>query len=244
MNPPINLTAILFLLLVLVVVGAIRAAIRHACSDLAPTARVGLDIALLAVWIVIPGLLAKAGVLDRYAPLPAPALIVVALVTAFTVGLALSPIGGRLAATVPLAALVGFQAFRVPVELLLHRLFAEGLVPIQMTYLGRNFDVLSGISAALLAAWLAGGRRSRGLVLAWNVFGLVLLANIVVIAALSTPAPFRQFLTEPANRLPSMFPYVWLPTCLVQAALLGHLLVFRALGAATPAGMAGQHPGR
>jgi hypothetical protein len=26
-----------------------------------------------------------------------------------------------------------------------------------------------------------------------------------------------------------MFPYVWLPTFLVQAALFGHLLVFRAL---------------
>ena len=33
-------------------------------------------------------------------------------------------------------------------------------------------------------------------------------------------------MNEPANRLPSMFPYVWLPTFLVQAALFGHLLVF------------------
>jgi hypothetical protein len=231
MSPPINLTAILFLLLVLLVVGAVRAAIRQACRDLSPTVRVGLDIALLAAWIVIPGLLAKAGALDRWAPLPAPALVLVALVTACTVVFALSPIGSRLATTVPLAGLVGFQAFRVPVELLLHRLFVDGLVPIQMTYLGRNFDILSGITAALLAAWLAGGRRSRGLVLAWNLLGLVLLANIVVIAVLSTPVPFRQFLAEPANRLPAMFPYVWLPTCLVQAALLGHLLVFRALAA-------------
>jgi hypothetical protein len=230
-SPPINLTAILFLLLVLLVVGAIRAAIRHAAGSMSPTARVSLDIALLAAWIVIPGLLAKAGALDRWTPFPAPALVMVAVVTAFTVGLAVSPLGGRLVAAVPLAALVGFQVFRVPVELLLHRLFVEGIVPIQMTYLGRNFDILSGISAALLAAWLAGGRFSRGLVLAWNLLGLVLLANIVVIAVLSTPVPFRQFLTEPANRLPSMFPYVWLPTCLVQAALLGHLLVFRALAA-------------
>jgi len=228
-SPPIGPTAILFLLLVVVVVGTVRAAIRHACSDLSPPVRVGLDIALLAVWIVVPGLLAKAGALDRYAPLPAPGLVVIALVTACTVGLALSPIGGRLAVAVPLVGLVGFQSFRVPVELLLHRLFTEGLVPIQMTYLGRNFDVVSGISAAVLAAWLAGGRRSRGLVLAWNVLGLVLLLNIIVIAVLSTPAPFRQFLAEPANRLPSMFPYVWLPTCLVQAALLGHLLVFRVM---------------
>jgi hypothetical protein len=36
---------------------------------------------------------------------------------------------------------------------------------------------------------------------------------------------------EQRQRLPSMFPYVWLPTFLVQAALFGHLLVFRAIGA-------------
>jgi hypothetical protein len=36
-------------------------------------------------------------------------------------------------------------------------------------------------------------------------------------------------MNEPANLLPGMFPYVWLPTFLVQAALFGHLVVFRAL---------------
>jgi hypothetical protein len=45
------------------------------------------------------------------------------------------------------------------------------------------------------------------------------------------PVPFRQFMNEPANLLPSTFPFVWLPTFLVQAALFGHLLVFRALWA-------------
>lgn len=71
---------------------------------------------------------------------------------------------------------------------------------------------------------MAQDRRRRG-----NLLGLGLLANIVAIAVLSTPVPFRAFMNEPANRLPSMFPYVWLPTFLVQAALFGHLLVFRAL---------------
>jgi hypothetical protein len=36
-------------------------------------------------------------------------------------------------------------------------------------------------------------------------------------------------MNDPANLLPSTFPYVWLPTFLVQAALFGHLLVFRAI---------------
>ena len=65
----------------------------------------------------------------------------------------------------------------------------------------------------------------------WNIFGLVLLANIVTIAILSMPTEFRIFMNEPANIFVAHIPYVWLPTVLVQTALLGHLLLFRWLWA-------------
>lgn len=97
-----------------------------------------------------------------------------------------------------------------------------------MTYAGRNFDIVSGLTAAALGLWLASGRRvARAVLIVWNVLGLALLMNIVVVAALSTSTPFRQFLSGPPNLLANTFPFVWLPTFLVQAALLGHLLVFR-----------------
>ena len=63
----------------------------------------------------------------------------------------------------------------------------------------------------------------------WNILGLALLANIVTVAVLSTPTPFRQFTGGPPNLLPSTFPFVWLPSFLVQVALGSHLLVFRQL---------------
>ncbi len=59
--------------------------------------------------------------------------------------------------------------------------------------------------------------------------GLALLVNIVAIADLATPVPFRVFTEGPPNLLPGTFPYVWLPTVLVQLALVGHLLLFRRL---------------
>jgi hypothetical protein len=115
------------------------------------------------------------------------------------------------------------------VELVLHRLYVRGVIPVQMTYAGRNFDMVSGMTAAIIALALIKGWRSNALVFAWNVLALALLANIVAVAVLSTPVPFRLFMNEPANRLPSTVPYIWLPTFLVQAALFGHILVFRAL---------------
>lgn len=134
------------------------------------------------------------------------------------------------------AVLVGFQLFRIPVELLLYRLAAEQVIPEVMTFSGRNFDILAGMTGGLLGLWLLRRHISQRVLHVWNVLGLALLVNIVAVAVLSTPAPFRAFHDGPANLLPSTFPFVWLPTFLVQLALLGHLLLFwrLRLGASAP----------
>ena len=186
--------------------------------------------AIVAAYLVIPAILARAGALDRYDRMPAPGLALILVLAIATVVLALSRVGGRVAASVGIAALVGYQAFRIVVEWLLHRLYAEGVVPVQMTWSGRNFDVISGITALVLGLWLVrSNRRPRGVLLAWNLLGLALLANIVTVAVLSAPVPFRRFTEGPPNLLPSAFPFIWLPTFLVQLALFGHLALFRAL---------------
>ena len=41
--------------------------------------------------LVIPAVLAQAGLLRRYDPLPAPALVMIALITVFTLVIAFSP---------------------------------------------------------------------------------------------------------------------------------------------------------
>jgi hypothetical protein len=218
-------TEFLFIAVVAAAVAVLVLAVRKVDG---PRRRYEILLLVLVFWLAVPGVLAYRGDLDRYAPLPPPGFVLFALVTLGTVLLALSGFGARLA-KLSLAGLVGYQVFRVPLELVLHRLYAEGVIPVQMTYSGRNFDIVTGVLAAGLALWLWRGKPPRWVVLVWNIVGLVLLANVLAVAILSTPVPFRQFMNEPANLLPSTFPYVWLPTFLVQAALFGHLLVFRAL---------------
>ena len=222
MAAPSVVSNVVFVMIVVVVLGLFLGAWRGAGG------RGVVPVVVVVGWLVIPGVLALSGALDRYT-MPAPALVQIGIVTIGTYVLAFSRVGARFADSVPLAGLVGFQFFRVPVEWVLHRLYTERVIPVQMTYAGFNFDVASGVGAAIVAMLLVAGRGGRGLVMAWNVVGFLLLVNIVSIAALSTPTPFRRFMNEPANLLPSMFPYVWLPTFLVQAALFGHLVVFRAL---------------
>jgi hypothetical protein len=192
---------------------------------------------VLIVWIGIPGFLAWRGVLDRYDPLPPPALLLLLGLTVLTIGFVLSGVGARLAAGISLGAVVAFQAFRIPVELLLHGLYVEGIVPVQMTYAGRNFDVVTGISGLLLGLWLLSRKPvPRGVVVLWNLVGLALLVNIVAIAVVSTPVPFRRFVDSSPHTLPSTFPFIWLPSFLVQVALGSHLLIFRQLARVTTNG--------
>ncbi len=57
-----------------------------------------------------------------------------------------------------------------------------------------------------------------------NALGLALLVNIVVVAVRSMPTRLRAF-DGPPNAFVATFPYVWLPTVTVAAALFGHVLV-------------------
>jgi len=221
-----TVTTVLFVALVAVMAVVVVRTVRRAFGAGALT----WIAAIVAAYLVIPAILARAGVLDRYAPMPAPGMILLLLLGVGTVTLAFSRFGTRVAAVMGITWLVGFQAFRVVVEWLLHRLYLEGAVPVQMTWSGRNFDVISGLTALVLGLWLArAGRRPTGVILAWNVLGFALLVNIIAVAVLSAPVPFRKFMEDPPNLLPSTFPFIWLPTFLVQLGLFGHLVVFREL---------------
>lgn len=183
----------------------------------------------LMVWLAATALLAVQGRLSDWSQFPPPVMKLVATAGVLTFFHAFSRIGSRLIHGVSVASLVGFQVFRIPVELVLFWLYRAGVVPVQMTFEGLNFDVLTGISAPIVAWLVATNRLSNRGVFLWNLAGLGLLINIVTIAILSTPVPFRTFLNDPANTFITQAPYVWLPVFLVQAALFGHLLVFRRL---------------
>ncbi|KIG12035.1 hypothetical protein DB30_02090 [Enhygromyxa salina] len=198
-------------------------------SRRAATLRSG--VAMLA-WLVLTAALAGKGVLANFDRFPPPVMPVVLASFALTFVLAFSRFGERLARDLPLALLVGYQGFRVVVEIMLHEAGDQGVIGQQMTWSGFNFDVVTGLTALVLGVWLwrrdPGKPQPRALLWAWNLLGLGLLFTIVMIAILSMPTPLRQF-DGPPNVFVGYFPFVWLPTVMVTAALFGHLLMFRRL---------------
>jgi len=129
-----------------------------------------------------------------------------------------------------LPTLTLFHIIRVPVELVLYGLFIAHYVPQLMTFEGRNFDILSGLTAPLVYYFGFVQKKARtSLLLIWNFICLALLLNIVANAVLSAPTPLQQFAFDQPNVGVLYFPFVLLPSFVVPSVLLAHLTAIRSL---------------
>ncbi len=119
---------------------------------------------------------------------------------------------------------------RVPVEIALWLLFLYKAVPQLMTFEGRNYDILAGITAPLVAyfGYIKMKMGKYGL-LVWNIICLGLLFNIVGNAILAIPSDFQYHAFDQPNIAILYFPFVWLPGCVVPLVLLAHLATIRNL---------------
>jgi hypothetical protein len=122
------------------------------------------------------------------------------------------------------------QMVRIPVELTLYWLFLHKTVPELMTFTGRNFDILCGLTAPVVYYFAFVQKLfGRTTLMAWNIVCLLPLANIVRLAVLSAPFPFQQFAFNQPSIALFYFPFVWLPCCIVPIVLLAHLVSIRKL---------------
>jgi hypothetical protein len=181
-----------------------------------------------AAWMVLTWVAAASGILQQWERTPPPFLGLILGMVVISLILAFGRVGTRISRHIPLWALVAIQGFRLPLELAMHALIARGIMPIQMSYSGRNFDILTGASAIVVAFLLNKGYGGRRLATLWNVLGLALLVNVVSVAIASMPL-LRLFGEDRVVTFVTYPPFVWLPAVMVLAALAGHLVIFRAL---------------
>jgi uncharacterized membrane protein len=182
-------------------------------------------LAFLTFWIAVQGMLANIGFFQKFdtlpprtfafGPLPFFALTFIYLIF-FRRGLL---------ENLPLTTLTLIHVIRIPVELVLLWLYQAGQVPVEMTFEGRNFDILSGITAPIVY-FLAfrRGTVNRVLLIIWNIAALALLLNIVTIAVLAFPSPFQMIGIDQPNVGVTYFPFIWLPAVIVPIVFFCHAI--------------------
>lgn len=211
----------------LTVYGLAILALAVAALVAAGSRRPGVMLGIAVIMAVQFGL-AYSGILGQWSRTPPPMALMLLACFAITVVFAYSRIGEEMAATLSYAALIGAQAFRFPLELWMQHASVERVIPKQMTYSGANLDIISGLTAIVVAVVAVQGFAPRWLLIGWNALGSLLLLNVIVIAVRSMPM-INAYGDYRMNTHVADAPFVWLPGVLVQVALLGHLLVWRKL---------------
>lgn len=176
------------------------------------------------LWLAAQGVLGWSGFYRPATPTPRPLLLLFPPTVVIVVALIL-PRSRLWLRCLPLRPLVWVHAMRVVVEWVLWQLAEHRVVPGGITFEGTNFDILTGLTAPLVAVFgFRAGQPRRWLLIPWHLIGLGLLANVVITALLSFPTPLQQLNFDRPNVGLLYFPFVWLPAFVVPAVLLAHLV--------------------
>ncbi len=231
MNPniPFYIDTILYII-VLVIIFFIFYSLKFAlCSmqaDKRKIIKTYLVTALLILtWLLTSALIALNGTLLDFTSTPPKLMLIIIPPVLAIIYISNSNRVTALLQEIPSSWLIYIQSFRVLMEILLWLLFIKNIIPLQMTFEGINYDILTGLSAPLIAYYvLSVNKWQRIVAVLWNYAGLLLVTNIFIAALLSTPSPMRQFFNEPSNTLVAYFPFVWVPAFIVPFAYLMHVL--------------------
>lgn len=152
-------------------------------------------------WMVFLAAWSYSGIATRFELFPlnlAPVFVIPAVaIILFTIK------GTHVIKDLSLKTLTSLQVFRVFVEILIWGSFTQDLLPIELTFEGTNWDIVSGITAPIAALLLT---KSKWGLATWNFICLALLINVVSTAMIVRPQTV------------AIFPFILLPGMLVPLA--------------------------
>jgi hypothetical protein len=178
---------------------------------------------LLTGWLIFQGVLSSK---DYYLNFTGkPPRIVLAILPPIFIILLITLFKKRAWLTLfSLKTLTWIHIIRIPVEMILWGLFIDKQIPQLMTFEGRNFDIVSGLTAPLIAYFcFIKNKWNKKVALVWNIVCLGLVLNVLINGILSTPVSFQKFAFDQPNIAIAFFPFVWLPAFVVPVVIFCHI---------------------
>jgi len=184
----------------------------------------------IITWIALQTLLVQNGFYSDTSSIPPHSMLLISPWIILVLLLFLTGKGRKIIESFNEKWLTWLHIVRIPVELVLFWLSIYKLVPDTMTFEGRNFDILSGLSAPFIAYFGYHKKIIRkNYLLFWNVICLTLVLNVVITGLLSLPSPFQQMSFDRPNTGVLYFPFTFLPGLIVPLVILAHLTCIRKL---------------
>lgn len=222
--------SIVFGLTVLLTLILFYSAIKNAKIDTTKS-KANPILIILILWIIMQSYLALSNFYNIDTKTFPPKLFMGVIPPLFMILiLFISKKGSLFMDSLSLKTITWLNIVRIPVEIVLYWLSINMVLPELMTFEGKNFDILVGITAPIVAYFgFSSLIIKRKLLLLWNIISLAMLLNIVTIAVLSAPFTFQQFAFSQPNVAVLNFPFNLLPVFIVPIILFGHLVSLRQL---------------
>jgi len=158
-----------------------------------------------------------------------PLLVVMPLMVLIIISL-FRKVTSDFGANAAISWLIYIQSFRIIVELIIWGAYQEGIIPIDATFEGSNFDVVVGLTAVPMAYYAKRDKVSPMALIVWNIAGLVILANTV--RMFITAGYFPHLLGESSTMIGPEFvkmPYLLIAGLFMPLAVLIHGLSIKQL---------------
>lgn len=211
-----------FIAVVIAVIGFLYYAINAATPD-KKNITTSIVITLLLGWIFVVSLLVFDGYFTHLSGIPRLPIFV-GIISSMMIACFIIPTSRNILMNMPITTLHYIHIVRVPVEMVLWWLAVSRAIPVEMTFEGRNYDIISGISAPFAAVFMVGGRsKNRIGAVIWNIISLLLLIHIIYTSVSYMPYFYTPTIDKVANLGMFYFPYILLPTFIVPAVIFSHL---------------------
>ncbi|TYA71363.1 hypothetical protein [Seonamhaeicola marinus] len=181
---------------------------------------------ILGIWLIFQIALHNTGFYyDLTLPPRIPLVMILPLIT-FTIVFTRVHRSNKILQVIPIYVPIAFQSFRACIESLFYATFLQGILPIQVTFAGANYDILLGISAIFVSIYTAKNTHpNKRFLLFWNVLGIciVLFAAFTFISSFYFPEIWGQTNSKISLEF-NQFPYLLLPAFIMPSAIFMHVL--------------------